>query len=46
MTVNPARVADLKTNKVVFSFNKKIPVFREVLSYTLLSLVAEVRVEK
>ena len=40
--MNPATEHDQKKNKVVFSFNKKIPVSREVLSYTALSLVAEV----
>ena len=42
VTVNPAKEEEQKKNMVVFSFNKKIPASREVMSYSLLSLVAEV----
>ena len=41
-TINTAREKDWSANKVVFNFRKRKPVSREVLSYSLLSLVAEV----
>ena len=41
-TIYTAQVPDDDTNLVMFNFNEKNPVSREVLAYTLLSLVAEV----
>ena len=41
-TTNIAREKEWRSNVVDFVFRKKITVFREVLSGTLLSLVAEV----
>ena len=41
-TISTAREKDVKYDVVRMTFRKNIPVSREVLSYTLLSLVAEV----
>ena len=41
-TINTAREKDWSDNQVVFNFRKKISVSRDVLSNTLLSLIAEV----
>ena len=41
-TINIAREKEWRYNRVEFVFRKKITVSREVLSRTLLSLVAEV----
>ena len=41
-TLYTAQVPDDNTNLVMFNFNERNPVSREVRAYTLLSLVAEV----
>ena len=41
-TIYTAEIPDYNTDLVMFNFNEKNPVSREVLAYTLLSLVAEV----
>ena len=41
-TITTAREKDWTDTRVILTFRKEIPVSREVFSYTLLSLVAEV----